>query len=198
MASGFNLFYCYRSLVWKKNRKGKPHSSDLKPPLTRFFFRPINECHNGVFLSPFEVRVQGLGVCALPVASELKGLRGASRLELDSIARRRQAGVPLAALEDGGWCGGGGASSFNYLEMVSAESQAGSLFGGRELGRICWRRRGGRGWGVGGEGGCLSSWDRKEIRERGLTLVTHFRSNGKKRIGFKSPDCCIGISEKKW
>lgn len=49
---------------------------------------------------------------------------------------------------------------------------------------------------VGGEGGCLSSWDRKEIRERGLTLVTHFRSNGKKRIGFKSPDCCIGISEK--
>lgn len=74
------------------------------------------------------------------MASELKGLQGASRLELDSIARRRPAGVLLAAVEDGGWCGGGGASSFNYLEMVSVESQAGSLFGGRELGRICWRR----------------------------------------------------------
>jgi len=65
------------------------------------------------------------------VASRLKELRGASRLELDSIARRRPAGVPLATVEDGGWCGGGGASGFNCLGMVSVESQAGSPFGGR-------------------------------------------------------------------
>ena len=60
------------------------------------------------------------------------------------------------------------------------------------------------GFPVEGAGGALvvviASWDRnrKEIRERGLILDTHFRSNGKKRVGFKSPDCCIGISEKKW
>jgi hypothetical protein len=75
VASGFNLFYCYRSLVSEKNRKAKPHSSDLKPPLTRFFSSQSMNATTVASPTPLKLG-SGLGVWALPVASGLRGIAG--------------------------------------------------------------------------------------------------------------------------